>query len=177
MSGNDEVNESIRPLLKLSRETVVRSQRLDYALVSSLERDSLLGERLERLRTIPGVGPITALTWALEIGDVSRFQSIKQAISYCGLVARREARRTSSFECPSRSRGTSTFSKCWVEAAKLAPRYNHELALVYERERQRGNKNRATLAVARKMVAYMLAVERRKQDFVLTREFSGTVAA
>src|SRR5882672_8862614 len=60
---------------------------LDYALVSSLERDPLLGERLERLRTIPGVGPITALTWALEIGDVSRFQSIKQAISYCGLCS------------------------------------------------------------------------------------------
>jgi hypothetical protein len=40
---------------------------------------------------------------------------------------------------------------------------SHELALVYERERQRGNKNRATLAVARKMVAYMLAVERKKQ--------------
>ncbi len=64
-----------------------------------------------------------------------------------------------------------------VEAAKLAPRYNHELALVYEREQQRGSKNRATLAVARKMVAYMLAVERRKQDFVLTGEFSGTAAA
>src|SRR3979490_1811791 len=61
MSGNEEVDESIRPLLKLSRETVVRSQRLDYALVSSLERDPLLGERLERLRTIPGVGPITDL--------------------------------------------------------------------------------------------------------------------
>jgi transposase len=52
MSSNDEVNESIRPLLKLSRETVVRSQRLDYALVSSLERDPLLAERLKRLRTI-----------------------------------------------------------------------------------------------------------------------------
>jgi hypothetical protein len=58
-----------------------------------------------------------------------------------------------------------------VEAAKLAPRYNHE------REQQRGNKNRATLAVARKMVAYMLAVERRKQNFVLKGEFSGTAAA
>src|SRR6266403_2591937 len=68
LSSNDEVSESIRPLLKLSRETIVRSQKLDYALVSSLERDPLLGERLERLRTIPGVGPITALTWALEIG-------------------------------------------------------------------------------------------------------------
>jgi len=37
MSGNEEVDESIRPLLKLSRETIVRSQRLDYALGSSLE--------------------------------------------------------------------------------------------------------------------------------------------
>jgi hypothetical protein len=64
-----------------------------------------------------------------------------------------------------------------VAAAKLAPRYSHELALVYERERQRGNKNRATLAVARKMVAYMLAVERRKQDFVPADEFRGTAAA
>jgi transposase len=57
-----------------------------------------------------------------------------------------------------------------VEAAKLAPRQNHELALVYEREKQRGNGNRATLAVARKMVAYLLAVDRRGQDFVLAEE-------
>jgi hypothetical protein len=64
-----------------------------------------------------------------------------------------------------------------VEAAKLAPRYTHELALVYERERQRGNKNRATLAVARKIVAYMLAVERRKQDFVPAEKLGGTAAA
>jgi transposase len=34
-----------------------------------------------QLQTVPGVGPITALTWALEIGDYTRFQSIKQAIS------------------------------------------------------------------------------------------------
>jgi len=60
-----------------------------------------------------------------------------------------------------------------VEAAKLAPRYWHELALVREKEIQRGNKNRATLAVARKMVAYMLAVERRQQDFSASRRDGG----
>jgi hypothetical protein len=48
---------------------ICRSQKLDYALVSSLERDPLLKERLRRLRTVPGVGPITALTWALEINN------------------------------------------------------------------------------------------------------------
>jgi len=36
-----------------------------------------------------------------------------------------------------------------VEAAKLAPRYDHDLALVYENEKVRGNANRATLARGR----------------------------
>jgi transposase len=44
-----------------------------------------LVKRVERLMTIPAVGPITALTWALEVGDVQRFSSVKKAISYCGL--------------------------------------------------------------------------------------------
>lgn len=56
LTTNEEVNESIRPLLKLSREMICRSQKLDYALVSSLKRDPLLKERLRRLRTVPGVG-------------------------------------------------------------------------------------------------------------------------
>ena len=63
-----------------------------------------------------------------------------------------------------------------VEAAKLAPKQNHELALVYEKEKQKGNANRATLAVARKMVAYLLAVDRRKRAFVLLEDHSTTAA-
>jgi hypothetical protein len=37
-----EVRESIRPLLRLSRDTIVRCQKTEYALVSSLQRDPLL---------------------------------------------------------------------------------------------------------------------------------------
>jgi hypothetical protein len=71
---------------------------------------------------------------------------------------------------------TSISSVYWVEAAKLAPRQNHELALVYEKEKQKGNANRATLAVARKMVAYLLAVDRREQAFVPSEDHSTTAA-
>src|SRR5213595_2797019 len=125
MSGNEEVDESIRPLLKLSRETIVRSQRLDYALGSSLERDPLLAERLKRLRTIPGVGPITALTWALEIGDVSRFQSVKQAISYCGLCSAERSSADKLVRMPISKQRNKHIQQTLVEAAKLAPRYSH----------------------------------------------------
>jgi transposase len=90
MSSQEEITGSIRPLLKLCREHIDRSIQMDRALLRSLERDPLLSERLRRLRTVPGVGPITALTWVLEVGDTSRFRSIKQAISYCGLLRSRE---------------------------------------------------------------------------------------
>jgi hypothetical protein len=53
-----------------------------------------------------------------------------------------------------------------IEAAKMAPRYSTTLALIYDREKQRGNANRATLAVARKLVAYLIYVDRRQTHFL-----------
>jgi hypothetical protein len=63
-----------------------------------------------------------------------------------------------------------------VEAAKLASRGDHQLARVYETEKQKGNANRATLAVARKMVAYLLAVDRGKREFVPAEEHRGVAS-
>jgi transposase len=177
MTANEDVHESIRPLLKLSREMISRSQKLDYALVSSLERDPLLKERLRRLRTVPGVGPITALTWALEIGDFTRFSSIKQAISYCGLCGDEKSSADKVMRMPISKQRNKHIQRVLIEAAKLGPRESPELAVIRARELERGNPNRATLAVARKMVSYMLAVERRNQDFVPAEEFSRTAAA
>ena len=166
LSTNEEISESIRPLLQLCREHVDRSIRLDRTLLRSLEQDPMLTERLERLRTVPGVGPITALTWVLEVGDTSRFRSIKQAISYCGLCGAEKSSADKALRTPISKQRNKHIQRMLVEAARLAPRYSEELALIYERERQRGNANRATLAVARKMVAHMLAVDRRKTDFI-----------
>lgn len=166
LASNEEVNESVRPLLRVSRDTIVRLQKIEYALVSSLQRDPLLAERIKRLRTVPGVGPITALTWALEMGEVSRFPSIREAISYCGLCGDEKSSADKVIRTPLSKPPNKHIQRVLVEAAKLAPRQDHNLALVYEREKQKGNANRATLAVARKMVAYLLAVDRGQRDFV-----------
>jgi trans-2-enoyl-CoA reductase len=52
-----------------------------------------------------------------------------------------------------------------IEAAKMAPRYSSDLAMLYDKEKQKGNANRATLAVARKLVAYLMAVDRGQRNF------------
>jgi len=60
LATNQDIDEGLKPLLRLCRETVVRLGKTENALVRSLQRDSLLVERVERLMTIPAVGPITA---------------------------------------------------------------------------------------------------------------------
>jgi transposase len=134
-------------------------------MVRSLERDSLLMDRVERLMTIPAVGPITALTWALEVGDVQRFSSIKKAISYCGLCG---AERSSGnmVQCmPLSKHRNKHLQTTLIGAAKMASRNSADLAMLYDKEKQKGNANRATLAVARKLAAYLMAVDRGQRDF------------
>jgi transposase len=111
--------------------------------------DQLLVERVERLMSIPAVGPVTALTWALEVGDVRRFSSIKKAISYCGLCGAEKSSGNTVLRTPLSKQRNKHLPTTLIEAAKMAPRYSPTLALLYDCEKQKGNANRATLAVAR----------------------------
>jgi transposase len=171
-----EVTESIRPLLRLSHETITRLHKTETALIRSLERDPVLMERIKNLKTIPGIGVITALTWALEMDDVSRFHSVKQAISYCGLCGDERSSADKVVRTPISKQRNKHIQSVLVEAAKFAPQQSHELALVYEKEKQKGNSNRATLAVARKLVAYLLAVDRERRPFKPAEDFGSAVA-
>ena len=110
--------------------------------------------------SIPAIGPITARTWALEIGEVQRFSPIKKAISCCGLYGDEQHSANSVQRTPISKQRNKRLQTTLIEAAKMAPRYSSTLAQLYDRELQKGNANRATLAVARKLVAYLMAVDR-----------------
>ena len=154
----------------------MRLQRTESALVRSLERDTLLRERVERLMTIPAVGPITALTWALEVGDVGRFSSIKKAISYCGLCGAEKSTGSTVQRTQLSKQRNKHLQTTLIEAAKMAPRISPDLAALYDREKQKGNPNRATLAVARKLVADLVAADRRQKDFLVVENQDRTAA-
>jgi len=144
--------------------------------VSSLQQDPLLLQRVERLMSIPAIEPITALTWALEVGEVQRVSSIKKAISYCGLCGDEQRSANSVQRTPISKQPNKHLQTVLIEAAKMAPRYSPTLALLYDREKQKGNDNRATLAVARKLVAYLVAVDRGQTHFLVLDQETRTAA-
>lgn len=161
----EDVPDSVKSLLKLSRSGFEMFDDVQKKLVNALRKNKLIRERVQRLMSIPGVGEVTALTWVLEIGEVSRFSSSRHAISYCGLCSGQHESAGKELRGPISKQRNKHLQTTLIEAAKLAPRWNEELALLHEKELARGNRNHATLAVARKLVEYMLAVDRRETDF------------
>jgi transposase len=176
LATNPDIDEGLRSLLRQCRETVVRLSKTESALIRSLEDDRLLAERVERLMSIPAIGPITALTWALEVGEVQRFSSIKKAISYCGLCGAEKSSGNTVQRTPLSKQRNKHLQTTLIEAAKMAPRYSPTLALLYDREKQKGNANRATLAVARKLVAYLMSVDRGRCHFLVLDQETSTAA-
>ena len=104
-------------------------------------------------------------SWALEVGEVGRFSSIAQATSYCGLTSAQRSSADKEQRGPISKQRNKHLQTILIEAAKLAPRYNPQLAAVHERALQRGN--RATLAVARKLLAHLMAVDKSGNPFQL----------
>ena len=160
-----DVPHSVVELLKLSRGQLECFANIQRRLLKGLPQHPELSERVNRLQSIPAVGQILALSWALEIGEVKRFPSIGQAVSYCGLTSAQHNSAGKEQRGPISKQRNKHLQTILIEAAKLAPRHSPLLAAVYERELQRGDRNQATLEVARKLVAYLMAVDKSGKPF------------
>lgn len=166
----EDVPDSVKELLKLSRSGFELFDGIQKKLVRALRNNKQIHERVQRLMSIPGIGEVTALTWVLETGVVNRFSSSRHAVSYCGLCSAQHESAGKEQRGPISKQRNKHLQTTLIEAAKLAPHWNEQLAVLYDRELARGNYNRATLAVARKLVEFMLAVDRRETDFQLIKK-------
>lgn len=166
----EDVPKSVKELLKLSRSGFELYDGIQKKLVNVLRENKQIHDRVQRLMSIPGVGEVTALTWVLEIGELERFSSSRHAISYCGLCSAQHESAGKEQRGPISKQRNKHLQTTLIEAAKLAPRWNEQLAVLHEKELARGNRNRATLAVARKLVEFMMAVDRRETDFEMLKK-------
>jgi transposase len=101
--------------------------------------------------TIPGIGDLLGLTFAAEIGDVSRFAAPRKLIGYAGLAPKinqsGDRSRTGSLS----KAGSRTLRWAAVEAAQHAWRPTNPWHQLYTDLAARAGKNPAKAAVARKI--------------------------
>ena len=107
--------------------------------------------RAQLLHTIPGVGPLISLTFASEIGDVSRFSSASKLVGYAGLAPRISQSGERSATGRLSKAGSRTLRWAAVEAANQAWRPSNPFHEHYRRLAARHGKNPAKSSVARKL--------------------------
>jgi transposase len=123
-----ETPAAVMNLLQLSRNQLEFFENIQKRLLKGLREDPELSERVMRLQSIRSVGEIVALTWVLEIGEVKRFGSIAEAVSYCGLTSAQHNSAGQEQRGPISKQRNKHLQTILIEAAKLAPRYNPQLA-------------------------------------------------
>jgi transposase len=161
MKDNEWISRELRPLLEFNRAQMTTLQDMDRRLKNMLARHPALESRVKALCEIDGVGTVTALSWALEAATPERFPSIKHAMSYCGLTSALRESAGQQKRGPLSKQRNAHLQSALIETAKLAPMYNEKLKEVHRKAIEKGtHRNRATLAVARKLVAYLMAADR-----------------
>lgn len=107
-------------------------------------------EAVMRLRALPGIDKIVGMTVMLEVGDVSRFKSVKNYLSYCRLV---EATKTSNNKrkgAGNRKCGNAILRWAYAEAAVHALRYDR-IREYYQRMKRKKGSAKALAIIASKI--------------------------
>jgi transposase len=152
---------SITELLELAAEMDRRITPIDRELAPIARVD----ERARLLATMPGIGPLLSLTFAAEIGEVSRFPSPGKLIGYAGLAPRVSQSGERSATGALSKAGSRTLRWGAVEAANQAWRPSNPWHGHYLRVSARHGKNPAKSAVARKLLIAAWHMLSRQEPF------------
>jgi transposase len=143
--------------LEMLAELLRRTEPLDQAVQAEAARRP----EVVRLMTHPGVGPITALSFVLIIGDPLRFATSRKLTSYLGLIPAEDSSGGKQRLGPISKQGNTLLRSLLVEAGHVAVRRDPELGRCYRRLAMRKNRGIAAVAVARKLAVRLWWMWRR----------------
>lgn len=156
-----------RGQLHVELQALAQIEGLIEQVEAKLEALAQQDERVQRLQTIPGVGPRLSEMIVAMIDDPKRFKSGKQVGAYAGLVPKQFESGTMSRHGKITARGNGLLRALLVEVAWLMRRYNPYLAAIFDRV-CRGSKTRrktAVVATARRLLVICWAMLRDGTDW------------
>jgi transposase len=155
----------VAPLLAVIQHVNAQLEYSDAAIAHSTRADA----RVQRLQTVPYIGPVTAAAFVATVDEASRFRHAHQVEAYLGLVPR----ELSSDETQRRGRITKTGNvrvRWLLVQAALSIRRSRDpraaaLAAWATRLAARRGKKIATVALARRLAGILYAMLRDGTDY------------
>ncbi len=117
------------------------------------------------LRSVIGVGEVTAEVVLAETGDIGRFRSAKQVVAYAGLAPGRRESAGKVRDLGITKRGSPLLRWVLVEASWQAVRRSAYWRGIYGALKKRRGSRRAIVAVARRLLGVLVALLRSGQEY------------
>jgi transposase len=146
-------------------------------LSQAIEQEAEKHPEARRLMTHPGVGPLTALAFALIIGKAERFQRGKQIASYLGLVPQEKSSGNRRRLGHITKQGSSMVRFLLVEAAQVTVRSLAEWRSKYVHLMMRRGRKIAKVAMARRLAVALYWMWRKGWDYAQSQSSVRTRAS
>lgn len=130
-----------------------------------LEQEASQRPEVQRLKTHPGVGTLTALGTVLVLGPVERFPDSRHVTSYVGLIPAEDSSADRHRFGKLTKQGNRLLRFLLVEAGPIASRYDAGLQRCYRRLAFRKGVAHAKVAVARKLAIRLYIMLRDGIDY------------
>lgn len=148
------------------------------ALTAQIERlEDVLLKRIRLspdfrlLKTVAGIGPILALTIALEVGSIHRFPGVGEFASYCRCVESKKISNAKKKGEANRKNGNPYLAWAFMEAAHFAIRSMPAARRFYERKKRQRHQLAAVKALAHKLARACFYILRDQVPFAPDRLF------
>ncbi|HYA44525.1 MAG TPA: IS110 family transposase [Acidimicrobiales bacterium] len=162
----EDEEETVRSCLRQLSFLGDELERLDKVIA----RSALENSAVRLLLTVPGVNLTTAAAFTAAVGDIARFKSPRQLVSYLGLDPTVHQSGMSPARHGSISKqGCANARWALVESAWVVARPPGPLHAFAERVRARRGVNVATVAVARKLVVLFWHMLTTNQEYAFGR--------
>lgn len=164
-----ELNNSVGEVLEIMRQGLVRLLSdhgcLNRKLVRLMRTDRYCGD-YELLRSVPGVGSITAITLLLECGDLADFSSAEAFCSFVGLVPDSRQSGAHNPECGITRRRHRVLRYMLTECAWRAVSRDSRLSALYAAYTRRMPAQKAIVKIANKLAKLIKFVLKNKKAYV-----------
>lgn len=121
---------------------------------------------IQLLRTVPGVGLLTAMLLLTELEDISRFENVDKLCSFIGLIPSTHSTGDNQVIGKVTPRSHSLLRGALIESAWVACRIDPALLKSYQDFCKRMNPNKAVIKIAKKLISRISYVLKEKKEYV-----------
>lgn len=155
-------------VLEETIETLEQHQKQRLKINKELSRLSTEPKyriEINLLRSVPGIGMITAFVILSEIETITRFKNLDKLCSYVGLIPTTNSSGEKERLGKITRRSNKLLRKCIIESAWVAIRQDPALLLKYAELKKRMKPNMAIIRIAKKLLNRIRYVLKNEQEY------------